>query len=188
MSDFPNWFNITAKDNFNTLLPKKMRNKSNLKALQIGAYTGDASEWILTNTKWELNDVDTWEGSQEVGHQTINFEDVEAYYDKRHGDNASLHKFKMSSDTFFNVFIHEPDTYDFIYIDGDHTASQTVKDGLNAFQMLKPGGIIAFDDYTWASGKGSYYDPAPGVDAFHHICKDLIELLVANSQVWFKKL
>jgi predicted O-methyltransferase YrrM len=188
MSEFPNWFNITAKANFEALLPNSLRKNPDALALQIGAYTGDATEWILSNTQWELNDVDTWEGSQEVGHQAINFEDVEKHYDLRHGENASLHKFKMTSDTFFNVFTHEPDTYDFIYIDGDHTASQTVKDGLNALPFLKPGGIIAFDDYTWTSGKGLYYDPRPGIDSFHHICQELVELLVINSQAWFKKL
>jgi predicted O-methyltransferase YrrM len=188
MSDFPNWFNITAKDNFDTLLPKKMRSNSSIKALQIGAYTGDATEWIANNTKWELDDVDTWQGSQEDAHEQIDFTKVESVYDSRHKDNKSIRKWKMTSDCFFYEYYQQSDEYDFIYIDGDHTASQTVKDGLNAFQLLKPGGIIAFDDYTWASGKGSYYDPAPGVDAFHHICKDLIELLVANSQVWFKKL
>lgn len=188
MTEFPNWFEITAKENFETLLPEEMRNNPDIKALQIGAFTGDATEWILSNTQWEINDVDTWQGSQEVGHQTIDFEDVEKYYDKRHGDNASLHKFKMTSDTFFNVFTHEPDTYDFIYIDGDHTASQTVVDGLNAFKFLKEGGIIAFDDLTWTSGKGKYYDPRPGIEAFHHICEDMVELIAGNSQAWFKRI
>lgn len=188
MTEFPNWFNMTAKENFETVLPKKMRNKTDFKALQIGAYTGDATEWILTNTKWELNDVDTWEGSQEDAHEQMDFNEVEAVYDSRHGENASLHKFKMTSDTFFNVFTHEPDAYDFIYIDGDHTASQTVKDGLNAFQLLKVGGIIAFDDFMWSAGKGKYHDPRPGIEAFHHICEDMVELLVVNSQAWFKRI
>lgn len=187
MTEFPNWFEVTAQKNFETLIPEEMRNNPDIKALQIGAYTGDATEWILSNTKWELNDVDTWEGSQEVGHQTINFEEVEKYYDRRHGENASLHKFKMTSDTFFNVFTHEPDTYDFIYIDGDHTASQTVIDGLNAFKCLKEGGIIAFDDFTWSSGKGKYFDPLPGIEAFRYICSELVEDVVFNSQAWFKR-
>ena len=187
MKKFPNWFEVTAEKNFEALLPEKMRNNPDFRALQIGAYTGDATEWILTNTKWELNDVDTWEGSQEYAHEKMDFHKVEAVYDSRHSNNANLHKYKMTSDEFFNEYYFEPDAYSFIYIDGDHTASQTVKDGLIAFQLLKSGGIIAFDDFTWTSGKGKYYDPRPGIEAFHHICEDMVELLVANSQAWFKK-
>lgn len=188
MSEFPNWFNITAKANFEALISNSLRNDPDALALQVGAYTGDATEWMTTKTKWTINDVDTWEGSQEDAHEQMDFNEVEAVYDSRHGDNASVHKFKMTSDSFFNDYILEPNTYDFIYIDGDHTASQTAKDGLNALPLLKSGGIIAFDDYTWTSGKGSYYDPRPGIDSFHHICQELVELLVVNGQAWFKKL
>ena len=188
MSDFPNWFNITAKANFEALIHDSLRNNPDARALQIGAYTGDATEWMATKTQWTINDVDTWEGSQEDAHEQMDFRKVEAVYDSRHANNASVHKWKMTSDSFFNDYEAEPEAYDFIYIDGDHTASQTAKDGLNALPFLKSGGIIAFDDYTWQSGKGAYYDPRAGIDAFHHICKEMVEIMVANSQVWFKKL
>lgn len=188
MSDFPNWFNVTAKTNFEVFIPESLRNNPDALALQIGAYTGDATEWIVTNTKWTINDVDTWEGSQEEAHEQMNFNEVEAVYDSRHANNASVHKWKMTSDSFFNDYEPQPEAYDFVYVDGDHTASQTAKDGLNALPFLKSGGIIAFDDYTWTSGKGRYYDPRLGIDAFYHICQDLLEVIVLNGQAWFKKL
>jgi predicted O-methyltransferase YrrM len=185
MSEFPNWFKITGEANFKALIPKDMRENPALKALQIGTYTGDATAWLHKNTAWDIHDVDTWQGSQEVGHETIKFSDVEKYYDKRHKDKMRVTKYKMTSDEFFS---EEPlNTYDFVYVDGDHTATQTIKDGLNAFMYLNPGGIIVFDDFTWSSGKGKYFDPRPGIEAFHHICSDLVEVLVANSQAWFKK-
>ena len=188
MTDFPNWFNMTAKANFEALIPKSLRDNPDALALQIGAYTGDATEWMAKKTKWTINDVDTWEGSQEEAHKLLDFSEVEVMYDLRHANNPNVNKFKMTSDSFFNDWYFEPHAYDFIYIDGDHTASQTAKDGLNALPLLKSGGIIAFDDYTWTSGKGSYYDPRPGIDSFHHICQELVEVLVVNGQAWFKKL
>ena len=188
MSDFPNWFNITAKVNFEALIPNSLRGNPEARALQVGAYTGDATEWMANKTEWTIDDVDTWEGSQEDAHEQIDFNEVESVYDSRHKENEYVHKWKMTSDSFFNDYAHEPGEYDFIYIDGDHTASQTAKDGLNALPLLKSGGIIAFDDYTWQSGKGSYYDPRPGIDSFHHICQELVEVLVVNGQAWFKKL
>jgi hypothetical protein len=187
MSNFPNWFNVTAKANFESLIPNSMKENPDVLALQIGVYTGDATEWLSANTKWIINDVDTWQGSQEEAHEQIDFNEVEVVYDSRHLDNASVHKFKMTSDAFFNNYAYVPNTYDFVYIDGDHTASQTAKDGINAFQLLKSGGIIAFDDYTWTAGKGLYYDPRPGIDAFYHICQELLDVLVINGQAWFRK-
>jgi len=188
VSEFPNWFNITAKANFEALIPSSLRNNTEARALQIGSYTGDATDWLYKKTKWTLDDVDTWMGSDEDAHKALDFSEIESVYDSRHGNKERIHKFKMTSDAFFNNDYIELNTYDFIYIDGDHTAPQTAIDGLNSFKALKSGGIIAFDDYNWTSGKGRYYDPRPGIDAFQHICKDLIKVMVINGQAWFKKL
>lgn len=187
MTEFPNWFNITAKENFENILLKEAINDSDAYALQIGAFTGDATQWLHDNTSWGIHDVDTWRGSEETEHETMDFNKVRETYEERHADKfMRLTDYMMTSDEFFS----EPLVveYDFIYIDGDHTATQTVKDGLNAFPYLKSGGIIAFDDFTWQSGKGGYYDPSRGIQAFHHICQDMVELIVANSQAWFRKL
>jgi hypothetical protein len=185
MTDFPNWFNVTAKANFELVFVKKLKTDKKLRGLQIGTYTGDATEWLMKNTKMSLIDVDTWGGSEEVSHEDINFNEVEAYYDSRHADNPRVTKYKGTSDSFFAQYEGEP--FDFIYIDGDHTASQTAIDGLQALKVLKPGGIIAFDDLTWQSGKGPYYDPKPGIDAVFHIGQSILENFIANSQAWFTK-
>jgi predicted O-methyltransferase YrrM len=41
-------------------------------------------------------------------------------------------------------------TYDFIYVDGDHTAYGVIKDAIASYECLNVGGIIAFDDYQWS--------------------------------------
>ena len=66
---YPNWFNINAIKYFDLILPRRFANKPLLDFLQIGTYTGDASEWLLDNiltdeSSW-LTDVDTWCGSEE---------------------------------------------------------------------------------------------------------------------------
>jgi hypothetical protein len=61
---YPNWFESTdAKPNFErNLLP--LADKE-IKCLQIGAYTGDATKWMVENILKQphsfLVDVDTWE-------------------------------------------------------------------------------------------------------------------------------
>ena len=43
---YPNWFEMTAKENFESqLLP--LAGKFNLRFLQIGAFTGDATVWLV---------------------------------------------------------------------------------------------------------------------------------------------
>jgi predicted O-methyltransferase YrrM len=39
--------------------------------------------------------------------------------------------------------------YDFIYIDGAHSAIDVLEDAILSFRLAKPGSVIAFDDYLW---------------------------------------
>ncbi len=40
-------------------------------------------------------------------------------------------------------------SYDFIYIDGGHGATDVLEDAVLSFRLAKPGAVIAFDDYLW---------------------------------------
>jgi predicted O-methyltransferase YrrM len=174
---FPNWFKSVEK---------YFRHVPNvpLRALQIGTYTGDATEWLIDNCEIEyLDDVDTWEGSEEVAHDQIDFTSVEDYYDSRFKD-PRITKHKMTSDEFFNL-PHR--TYNFIYIDGDHTALQTALDGLNAFKLLEKGGVMAFDDYLWNYNGNPYLEPKRGVDGFLEVCKDQYTIIESGYQLWIEK-
>jgi len=176
---FPNWF-----QNVSPYFDRKCPNVP-LRALQIGTYTGDATEWLLINREIEyLYDVDTWEGSEEEQHEHLDFNSVEGYYDSRFTGNPNVIKQKMTSDEFFN---QNTKTFNFIYIDGSHTALQTALDGLNAFKVLEPGGVIAFDDYLWAEGGKPFLEPKRGVDAFLQVCEGEVRCLEGGYQMWFEK-
>ena len=174
---FPNWFKSVEK---------YFRHVPNvpLRALQIGTYTGDATEWLIDNCEIEyLDDVDTWEGSEEKAHDSIDFTSVEDYYDARFKD-PRITKNKMTSDEFFNL-PHR--TYNFIYIDGDHTALQTALDGLNAFKLLEKGGVMAFDDYLWNYNGDPFLEPKRGVDAFLAVCEGQYTVIESGYQLWIEK-
>ena len=176
---FPNWF-----QNVSPYFDRKCPNVP-LRALQIGTYTGDATEWLLINRDIEyLYDVDTWQGSEEVQHETMDFLSVEQYYDSRFSGNPKIIKQKMTSDEFFN---QNTKTFNFIYIDGNHTALQTALDGFNAFKCLEPGGVIAFDDYLWAEGGKPFLEPMRGVNAFMQVCEGEMFCLEDGYQMWFVK-
>jgi hypothetical protein len=178
----PNWFENVSHF-FEAYVPQ-----GPLRVLQIGTYTGDATKWLLDNRDIErIDDVDTWGGSDEEQHRTLDFKSVEDVYDSRFKDNSKVHKFKMTSDEFFTSWPEEVPTYNFIYIDGDHTALQTALDGLNAFKLLEVGGIMAFDDYGWGYGGKPFLEPKRGVDAFLSICEGEVKCIASGYQVWIAK-
>jgi hypothetical protein len=87
VDQYPNWFKLGgAEENFSKYLTQYSGNKLNF--LQIGAYTGDATRWlldnVLTNLESTLTDVDTWEGSDEPAHLELNWKSVEEVYDLRY--------------------------------------------------------------------------------------------------------
>jgi hypothetical protein len=197
---YPNWFACYA-DRFFAHHLTPLAGRSGLRFLQIGAFTGDASLWlfdyILTGAGSTLTDVDTWEGSDEPDHEAFDFADVERVYDRRTTGffaQSRLTKFKGTSAAFFRSCSPD-DLFDFIYVDGDHTWRGVETDGYNAYQRLKVGGLIAFDDYLWRSGKGVMYDPGRAIDAVARFYSNgRLERLenpafpgASPLQVWFRK-
>ena len=175
---FPNWFKDVEK--YFRHVPS-----TPLRALQIGTYTGDATEWLLNNREIQyLCDVDTWEGSEEVAHESLDFQSVEQYYNSRFASDKRVLKYKMTSDKFL---AQTNKTFNFIYIDGDHTALQTALDGLNSFRLLEPGGVMAFDDYLWNYNGNPFLEPKRGVDAVLAICEGQYTVIESGYQMWIEK-
>lgn len=189
---FPNWFlgvhaDITFRKNLEHLIGKP------LKVLQIGAYTGDATEWmlnnLLTHPESTLTDVDPWTGSDEPVHHTLDWTSVEEFYQSRHSgaiESGKLIAKKMYSDDYF-ASLGPDDKFDFIYIDGDHKASTVLRDGVNAILHLAPNGIIGFDDYNWTLGKGPAFDPKPAIEAVFRCNQDTLEVIDIGYQFWVRK-
>ena len=185
---YPNWFKMTAEENFKSqLMP--LAGKLGLRFLQIGAFTGNASVWLVDNVLTQKNsileDVDTWSGSDEDEHKEMDWLDVERTYDSRIAFRPNVIKYKMDSREFLRS-IEEP-TFDFIYIDGDHTAEGVLQDAVLSWRLLKPGGIMAFDDYLWEDPRGIEFQPGWSIDTFIGAVKDESEVLLSNSQVWLRK-
>ena len=84
------------------------------------------------------------------------------------------------------IFFKEKD-FDFIYIDGDHSPEAVAIDAAGAWNILKPGGIISFDDYEWNHPAGIQYNPKPAIDKWLAEHKDDIEILRVGWQVWIRK-
>lgn len=187
---FPNWFAQTAQPNFERFLIP-LAGQDYLAFLQLGAYTGDASVWmldhVLVGEGSRLTDVDTWQGSDEEAHESINFEDVYNNYLYKLDEYEYQVSIKRVT-TFDYLVAHRADLFDFIYIDADHTAAGVLLDAELSWDLLKSGGIMAFDDYTWGDHLPAYLAPKLGINLFLHRHQGKFELLVMNTQVWIRKI
>ena len=194
MTDYPNWFEY-VRPNFEEFLTP-LAGKDNLKFLQLGVFTGDASVWlaknILTGKGCWLIDVDTWEGSAEEAHESMDFNDVYATYKLK----TALYKTKIkntiktfkTTTTWFLQSVRKDPDYDFIYIDADHTTVGVILDAELSWPQLKSGGIMAFDDYTWSHHTGDpRLAPQVGIDLFLHRHELDVQILTKNHQVWLRK-
>jgi predicted O-methyltransferase YrrM len=190
VAEYPNWFGAYAEKFFTRhLMP--LAGRPRLRFLQIGAFTGDASLWlcenVLTGRGSVLVDVDTWQGSNEVAHHAMDFSDVEHVYDRRtvaFREAGVIDKRKATSAEFLRSC---DDRFDFIYIDGDHTAAAVLADAVGALPLLKPEGLIAFDDYLWTSTfGGELATPKPAIDAFAAVHADRLQLVQLGPQAWYR--
>jgi predicted O-methyltransferase YrrM len=187
--EFPNWFKMTAQKNFEDFL-LRLNNKSDLKFLQLGAFTGDASVWMLENVLTKegshLTDVDTWKGSDEKAHHMMDFNEVEQMYDSKLKYYQNVTKFKGKTIEFFHIA--RRDYYDFIYIDADHTATGVLLDAELFWLCLKSGGVLAFDDYEWWSDDGDdKHRPMTGIDSFIERHNEELTVICKNWQLWVIK-
>lgn len=190
MSEFPNWFEISVARSLFEEHAIVLAGTPGLRVLQIGAYTGDCSRWLLENVLTAddamLVDVDTWEGSgDEEIHTTLDWDEVYARYREQvEPYSGKVWSFRGTSDDFFAAY--EGDSFDLIYVDGAHTRDQVLADAENAAKVLRPGGLLVFDDYTWAHHEGDDDRPGPAIDEF--MARHLGEFTTVHHghQVWLQ--
>ena len=188
MSEYPNWF-ASSQSNFEKHL-SSYKGKPNLKFLQLGVFTGDASVWlldnVLTDPSSKLDDVDTWDGSDEEVHHAMDFADVYKTYCSKTQEykNVSSHQV----DTVTYLAERRKEIYDFIYIDADHTATSVINDAIHSWRTLKSDGIMAFDDFNWKHEDGMLYMPFRAIEFFCWAFQSKLEVLDMNNQVWVRKL
>jgi predicted O-methyltransferase YrrM len=196
MTDYPNWFAKSAQFNFEEFLTP-LAGIDKLRFLQLGAFTGDASVWmlenILTGQYSKLTDVDTWEGSKELAHEDMDFDEVYNIYQKKISKYWKQVRVERCTTTDYLLAQYGCDRplgeyFDFIYVDADHTTVGVLLDGELSWPLLKSGGIMSFDDYTWGHESGDpRLAPMVGIDLFLHRHQGEYELLAKNTQVWIKK-
>ena len=186
------WFdyNIPHITELMKLLPERKR------FLEIGCFEGRATCWFLQNAlddDGEIICIDPFTGSME--HEQMDLSDLYARFKE---NVASAQKVtqkvgarKYDSYIALGTMIQQgyKNQFDFIYIDGDHTAPAVLTDACMAWPLLKQGGIMLFDDYHWSPPEfNEYQKPKRAVDAFSHVFGNQFKVVHDGYQVAVQKI
>lgn len=175
-------------------LLSEFKNKPNLRFLEIGSYEGRATRWlldnILTDTTARIFCIDTWVGSMEHKENGVDLDEVKINF----LHNIMPHKKKVTyfENTSQEVIRKHPEifrthSFDFIYIDGSHTACDVLEDAILSFRILKRDGLMIFDDYQWNAYEDPKLNPKLAIDAWLACFENQYDILMHSYQVCVKK-
>ncbi|HSQ55143.1 MAG TPA: class I SAM-dependent methyltransferase [Gemmata sp.] len=77
--------------------------------------------------------------------------------------------------------------YDLIYIDGSHEAADVLADAVLTWPLLRPGGLVGFDDYEWPMCSEEERRPTAAVNAFLTCMKGKFEEVHRGYPLWVRK-
>lgn len=148
--------------------------KPNLKFLEIGSYIGTSAieqvKNVLTGDGSTIVCLDSWKN-------TFN---SEAWFDKKTLPYADkITKVKSDSKTWLEN--NQNQVFDFIYIDGDHSAQGIKSDTRLSWPLLKVGGVMALDDVLLNDETGQ------ANNAFIESVKDKSTIIENGYQIWLRK-
>lgn len=160
--------------------------------LEIGCFEGRSTCWLIKQMEGEASimSVDTFAGGQ--SHNGVDFKAVEERFLSNTREAVKGTKVisglikKRSYDALADAINHKW-VYDFIYIDGSHTAYDTLSDACMAWGILRNGGVMLFDDYEWNKYPEPERNPKLGIDAFLSCYTGQYDLLFKNYQLAVRK-
>ena len=171
-----------------------------LNILEVGAFEGASTTWILDNLmdhpKSRMTVIDSFEGGME--HQTAPSSQIRDYdlpsLESRFRDNVSkcenahkLRVIKAQSDDALLELRRCSARFDFVYIDASHVALDVLHDAVLCWRMLEHGGTMVFDDYVWKGYMEDCYNPHVGIVSFLQCAAPELQSKETESQMWVTK-
>jgi predicted O-methyltransferase YrrM len=135
--------------------------KPSLAFLEIGSHEGRSALWLLDNVLTHptamLTCIDLW--LDPAAERRFDANIVAS------GRSNQVRKIKSPSQRILPHLAER--SFDVAYIDGSHEAADVLLDGLLTLPLVKPGGLLIFDDYEWnPPSEAPRHLPKPAIDAF----------------------
>ena len=120
-----------------------------------------------------------------LGHTT-------RYGHTTYGNRVNVYKYKCTSSMYLasklNSYVDSTNLFDFIYIDGSHIAKDVLTDACMAWPLLKPKGLLVFDDYLWVpNARDILHRPKAAIDAFTNLFAEEVEIVHIGYQLIVRK-
>jgi predicted O-methyltransferase YrrM len=185
------WFshNIPTFQHCMSMLPEKKE------FLEIGCFEGRATVWMLQNglaDDGSITCIDTFYGGEEHHEKQLDLTDLRQTFNANVAEvkkpNQGIEVLDCTSYEGLAYCIDNNYKYDFIYIDGSHTAPDVLTDACMAFGMLKVGGIMLFDDYFWIDVPHILHRPKIAIDTFVNLFCEQCEPVVTGHQIGVRKI
>lgn len=141
--DFHN-FNLYWTDYEDTSLIVNLLSKST-DILEIGTYLGHTTENIASNVNAQITTVDICEGMVD----STKYQNHEILPVNLSGSiirSSNVNRVISKSSDFFNSSRRSAQSFDGIFLDGDHSYDQVYLDSVDAISVIEPGGIIVWHD------------------------------------------
>jgi predicted O-methyltransferase YrrM len=183
------WFDMNIVP-WSVTFPKVFDRSDPVRILEIGSWEGRSSLFLLNYfTRGQLTAVDTWAGSDEWHyHATPDLHDLEARFDSNVASGAArVTKRKGSSLNVLPQLLSEQQSFHVIYVDGSHLADDAITDSINAWRLLKQGGIMIFDDVMWPAYPRARANTAWAINQFLKYHPGEYKVLHAQYQIILQK-
>jgi hypothetical protein len=159
-----------------------------IKYLEIGTFYGanaiSVAKSYASHKDSEIHCCDPWVDYDEYDeYKTLQPSIYSAFIKNIESIRHDKSRFRIHRDYSYNVLPKfENDTFDMIYIDGNHTSQYVLEDAVLSFRKLKTNGYMIFDDYSWS-------DINIGIHSFIDSYKDSISILACtNCQLYIQKI
>jgi Methyltransferase domain len=184
------WFSRAIPDWQRELVP--MVGAAGLRFAEVGVYEGRATVWllrnVLTHPSARLDCIDSFIWHPRDGRPAgTDMQAVKRRFLSNINLTGAADKVRLIEARSDDGLCALPtSSYDCIYIDGSHRAPDVLSDAVLSFRLLKPTGLLIFDDYQIARIRGeepSLDDPKLAVDAFLAVYARRLEIVWAGYQV-----
>tara|TARA_Y100001968_G_C19424302_1_gene753475 strand:+ start:1402 stop:2145 length:744 start_codon:yes stop_codon:yes gene_type:complete len=179
-----------------TLLNGRYLEIGSFQGLSLGMFSSLAFDHEF-NDPMHITCVDSWEGGDEHKVSKTDFLGVEQCFDKISQicineilpDDSKIEKLKSPSKHALSSISYRSEYYDLVLVDAGHKAKEVLSDLILAWDLLRTGGILIVDDYTWHPKHLDNHDslinsPKLGVDSFLNCFSD--EIILVSGQPLFQ--
>jgi predicted O-methyltransferase YrrM len=180
------WFSRSIPS-WQFLLSRITQKRPHLRVLEVGVFEGKSTCWLLENfcksPESAIVAIDSFQGG--IEHKGMELATLRARFESNIAAVGSAAKVEIregySLPQLVRLVAEGTEPFDFISIDASHQAPDVLGDAVLGFQLLNPGGVMAFDDYLWSPMRPGTENPLllpkAAIDAFTTLYSQKLRIL-----------